>query len=385
MTGGEITQGLQLGHGRGEYKTAGGKLVGVNVRRDDSGRIVQCFLDGDFFLDGLDANAGAEAEAEQLLRDVEQALVDGRSVQEAMARHPQISFAGVDAAAIECAFARAAGRSKAIVGARTLSESVANAGVSCNDLSDIWRERWRELHPVVIHDTARMPQEQMDLDERWAREVAAGTRPATLRIWEWAASAVIIGRFQSLDDEVDREACDSAHISVVRRCTGGGAMFIQPGNTITYSLYAPRDFVHGIDVALSYQLCDQWLVDALNELGLDACFSGLNDIASRHGKIGGAAQRRFAPVDGGPGSVLHHVTMAYDIDAAAMGRVLRVSKEKLRDKAVRSAAKRVDPLRSQTGMSRQEVIGHLLAAARSGDYNWHESMTMHSVPTCMEV
>ena len=32
---------------------------------------------------------------------------------------------------------------------------------------------------------------------------------------------------------------------VVRRCTGGGAMFIEPGNTITYSLYAPLDFVQG--------------------------------------------------------------------------------------------------------------------------------------------
>ena len=140
-------------------------------------------------------------------------------------------------------------------------------------------------------------------------------------------------------------------------------MFIEPGNTITYSLYVQRRFVEGFTVAESYRLCDQWLVRSLRQLGLDVRFSGLNDIASQYGKIGGAAQRRFPPTDGGPGSVLHHVTLAYDIDARKMGRILKVSKEKLSDKAVRSAVKRVDPLRSQTGINRERIVSHLLNTA----------------------
>ena len=57
--------------------------------------------------------------------------------------------------------------------------------------------------------------------------------------------------------------------------------------------------------------------------------------------------------------------MAYDIDAAKMTQVLRIGREKLSDKGTRSAAKRVDPVRSQTGRSRTEVIEALTAHFRS--------------------
>ncbi|MCI1650003.1 lipoate--protein ligase family protein [Bifidobacterium tibiigranuli] len=352
------------GFSRGECKLAGGKLVGVNIRRDGTGAVTQCHLDGDFFLDSVD-----EREIAALVRDIEDALMAGTPVAEAFARHLDTSIVGIDAAAIEVAFARAVGST---VVDSTVMNSAANKVSGAADvlredaLRDEARRRWQALRPQVIHDIARQPQEQMDIDEQWACEVAAGTRPATLRIWEWANSAVIIGRFQSLEDSVDLAACRREQMSVVRRCTGGGAMFVEPGNTITYSLYAPRDFVRDVSIEQSYRLCDQWLVDALGGIGLDVRFSGLNDIASQYGKIGGAAQRRFPPQSEGPGSLLHHVTMAYDIDTAKMSRMLKVSQEKLRDKAVQSAAKRVDPLRSQTGMSRASVIALLMESARAG-------------------
>jgi lipoate-protein ligase A len=390
------------GFSRGECKLAGGKLVGINVRRDGTGAVAQCRLDGDFFLDGAD-----DREIAALVHDIERALVEGIRIEAVFARHAGTSIVGVDAASIETAFARAVE-----AGTNTASDALADeqpgeakirtqsprpqaqepqaqeartgktrpyaaasvpspaplltATVNADALWDEARRRWADLRPVVIHDRARQPQDQMDVDEQWAREVAAGTRPATLRIWEWASSAVIIGRFQSLEDSVDLEACRREQVSVVRRCTGGGAMFVEPGNTITYSLYAPRNFVRDVSIEQSYRLCDQWLVDALDGIGLDVRFSGFNDIASQYGKIGGAAQRRFPPQGAGPGSLLHHVTMSYDIDAAKMGRVLKVSREKLRDKAVRSAVRRVDPLRSQSGMDRASVIALLTESARGG-------------------
>ena len=222
-----------------------------------------------------------------------------------------------------------------------------------------WHERWHRLAPKIVVDKPRRPQEQMDVDVQWSREVAAGERPATIRFWQWASPAVVVGRFQSIPDEVHEDVAAKEGFTVVRRCTGGGAMFIEPGNTITYSLYAPRWFAADLDIEESYRLCDMWLIAALRGLGLDVGFSGLNDIASSHGKIGGAAQRRFPPIGSGPGSILHHVTLAYDIDAVKMTRVLNISGEKMSDKAVKSAVKRVDPMRAQTGLSRDGLIARL--------------------------
>jgi lipoate---protein ligase len=55
------------------------------------------------------------------------------------------------------------------------------------------------------------------------------------------------------------------------------------------------------------------------------------------------------------------VTMSYDMDGAVMTKVLRIGREKISDKGIASAAKRVDPLRSQTGLSRAEIIERMRA------------------------
>ncbi|HEV7956489.1 MAG TPA: biotin/lipoate A/B protein ligase family protein, partial [Marisediminicola sp.] len=131
----------------------------------------------------------------------------------------------------------------------------------------------------------------------------------------------------------------------------GGAMFMEAGTVITYSIYAPSDLVHGMTFADSYAYLDEWVIVALKSLGIDASYQPLNDITSPTGKIGGAAQKRL-----GTGAVLHHVTMSYDIDGEKMVQVLRIGREKMSDKGTKSAAKRVDPLRTQTGLSRAEII-----------------------------
>ncbi len=204
----------------------------------------------------------------------------------------------------------------------------------------------------------------MTIDEQWACEVASGTRPATLRFWEWAEPAIVVGRFQSIPDEVNLEQAQREGFTVVRRCTGGGTMVVTPNGTITYSLYVPQNAFTDLDATCAYRVCDGWLVDTLRSCGLDVHFQGLNDIASHTGKIGGAARRRFPAHNGGPGAVLHHTTVAYDFDGDQMARILRTSSEKLSDKAVRSAARRVDPLCSQTTMTRSDIVTHLIAAAR---------------------
>jgi lipoate-protein ligase A len=198
------------------------------------------------------------------------------------------------------------------------------------------------------------------LDQVLAEEVGAGTRKPTLRIWEWDSPAVVIGSFQSVRNEVDPENAEKYGHRVVRRISGGGAMFIEPGGAVTYSIYAPAELVAGMTFADSYAFFDEWAVRALQSLGIEASYVPLNDIASPAGKIGGAAQKRL-----GSGGVLHHVTMAYDMDGERMAQVLRIGREKLSDKGTKSAAKRVDPLRSQTGLAREDIIARMVETFRA--------------------
>ena len=223
---------------------------------------------------------------------------------------------------------------------------------------DLIRSDWNDHDWQLIHTGAQSPNLHMALDEVLTDEVSAGRRAPTLRIWEWASPAVVIGRFQSLRNEVDADAAQRHGIEIVRRISGGGAMFIEPGNTITYSICAPRTMVAGMSFQEAYAHMDAWVIQALGEMGIEAWYQPLNDITSSSGKIAGAAQARRGK------AVLHHVTMAYDIDADKMMQVLRIGREKLSDKGTTSAQKRVDPLRSQTGLARVQVMANLISTFR---------------------
>jgi lipoate-protein ligase A len=191
------------------------------------------------------------------------------------------------------------------------------------------------------------------LDEVLTLRVGRGERPPTVRLWGWTDMAVILGRFQSVKNEVNAEEAEANGIQVVRRISGGGAMFVEPEGAITYSIYAPEEIAKGMNFPESYAFFDAWVVDALRELGIDAWYAPLNDITSSNGKIGGAAQARRG------GAILHHTTMAYQMNVPLMTRVLRIGKEKLSDKGIASADKRVGPLRQQTDLPRATIIDKL--------------------------
>ena len=169
----------------------------------------------------------------------------------------------------------------------------------------------------------------------------------------------MIGSFQSVKNEVDLKAAARYDVEVVRRISGGGAMYMAGGQVIVYSITAPVDLVQGMSFADSYAFLDDWAVAGLRSLGIDASYVPLNDITSPKGKIGGAAQKRLAG-----GGLLHHVTMSYDMDGDRMMEILRIGREKLSDKGIVSAAKRVDPIRTQTGLEREAIIDALIATFR---------------------
>lgn len=189
------------------------------------------------------------------------------------------------------------------------------------------------------------------LEEVIAEKVSKGESPPTLRFWYRSKEAVPIGRFQAYEDEVQEDYIESEDIDVVRRITGGGAMYVEPGNVITYSLYLPRSEVSD-DIEASYKELDEWAVKALRGIGLEVEHVPLNDIEHpTTGKIGGAAQTRKGR------AVLHHATMSYDLDTRKMLKALRIGEEKVSDKAIKSAEKRVARMNDHIDLSREEVIG----------------------------
>ncbi len=290
-----------------DLEVAGGKFTNVSVSGDFFLEPDEALLDINAALTGLDAATGAPDLA---------AAITARLPTDAV-------LFGFSAEAVAVAVRRALSRATG------------------------WADhQWDVIPPSVLPTRVNVA-----LDEVLTEEVGAGRRNPTLRFWDWEEPSVVIGSFQSVRNEVDPEGVARHGVTVVRRISGGGAMFMEAGNCITYSLYLPQTLVDGISFADSYAFLDSWVMAALEKLGISAFYVPLNDIATDQGKIGGAAQKRLAN-----GGMLHHVTMSYDIDADKMVEVLRIGKEKLSDKGTRSAKKRVDPLRRQTGLSRAAII-----------------------------
>lgn len=310
-----------------EYKVPGGKLVVVDLEAD-SQRITSCRLAGDFFLEPDEALEDMNRAVEGLSVS-QSAEAIGEAVRQAL--RPDVVMMGFSPEAIGTVVRRA------LTGAKNFHDYT-----------------WNYLAPTLLE-----PLQQMALDQVLAEEVGAGNRGPTLRLWEWANPAVVIGSFQSLSNEVDLDNAARYGMEVVRRVSGGGAMFMERGTAITYSLYAPTELVSGMSFQDSYAFLDDWVVQALRGLDIDASYKPLNDITSPRGKIGGAAQKRL-----GSGAVLHHVTMAYDMDGDRMVEVLRIGREKISDKGVASANKRVDPLRAHTGMTKEAIQDHLVESFR---------------------
>lgn len=310
-----------------EVKVSGGKLVVADLT-DNGTEITDAKISGDFFL-----------EPEEAYDAINGALV-GASVTESaddLQKRIDDALAALDG-----------GQPIALHGFSTRDVAV-TARRALLDAKDLTDYNWTVIHSPVLPTPVNVA-----LDQYLLEEVAAGRKGPILRFWEWEDKAVVFGSYQSFQNELDPEGIAKHGIVPVRRISGGGAMFMEGGNCVTYSMYVPDDVVAGLSYVDSYQYLDTWVLAGLQSLGVNAWYVPINDITSDGGKIGGAAQKRVN------GAILHHTTMSYDINADKMMEVLRVGKVKLADKGVRSAKKRVDPLRRQTGVARQEVIEALM-------------------------
>ncbi len=158
----------------------------------------------------------------------------------------------------------------------------------------------------------------------------------TIRIYGWKPSAVSIGYFQSLNEEVDLDKCKEYKVDFIRRVTGGGAVYHD--KELTYSFIAPEEFVSK-DILESYKEICSGVIKGLEKLGIKAEFAGINDIITEGKKISGNAQTRKN------NCVLQHGTILMDVDVEKMFSLLKVPNEKIRDKLIQNVKERVTSLK----------------------------------------
>jgi len=202
---------------------------------------------------------------------------------------------------------------------------------------------------------AARPEIQMAIDEAIMYARIKGKVEDTFRLYVFKPSSITIGRFQSVRHDVNLEKCTELGIPVVRRITGGGSVFHDEYGEITYSAIVGEGIHPDLrDIERSYRILASPLVSALRELGLEADFSGLNDIIANGKKISGSAQMRRK------GVILQHGTFMYRTHLDVLASVLKVSKKKLQDKGITSIWDRVTTLeREGIELTMSEAYGLL--------------------------
>ena len=146
-------------------------------------------------------------------------------------------------------------------------------------------------------------------------------------LWRNAPS-IIVGRNQITENEINVDFVRANALPAVRRLTGGGAVYHDLGN-INFSF-----ITNGADFSSCPALCAP-ILEFLHSLGVNAEFSGRNDITVCGKKISGTARCIKN------GRLLFHGTLLFNADLAAMGEALKVQKKKLIGNGVQSVRGRV--------------------------------------------
>lgn len=202
-------------------------------------------------------------------------------------------------------------------------------------------------HAILIQSTD--PSFNLALEESLFQALHAQSEGLFL-LWQNSPS-VIVGRHQNTVEEVNTDYAAEHGIAVVRRMTGGGAVYHDQGN-VNFSFLEWRDTIGPIN----FHEYLQPIQCALANLGLDVQFSSRNDLEIEGKKISGSAQVRRGH------KILHHGTLLINVNTDVLGKVLTGAPEKYTSKGIASMRSRVANMADywKSGTTMQDLYATLM-------------------------
>ncbi|MCF1633544.1 lipoate--protein ligase [Streptococcus gallolyticus] len=141
---------------------------------------------------------------------------------------------------------------------------------------------------------------------------------------------IVIGKHQNAIEEINKTYTDEHGIHVVRRLSGGGAVY-HDLNNLNYTIISNKSQ----EGAFDFKTFSQPVIETLADLGVAANFTGRNDLEIDGKKFCGNAQAYYK------GRMMHHGCLLFDVDMTVLGNALQVSKDKIESKGVKSVRARV--------------------------------------------
>ena len=202
----------------------------------------------------------------------------------------------------------------------------------------------------------------MAIDEAILTARTLDRSPNTVRLYKWKPSTVSIGKNQKPENELQLENCRKLGIDIVRRISGGGTVYHDERDEVTYSLTAKTRDLGVKDLAAVYAKVYSGIRDALRILGISADFSEGNErncpnLTVNGRKISGSSQANKRE------TVLQHGTLLLDVDLEKMFTLLRVPWAKTCMEVVNVAKKKITSVKCELrhAVSSETVANALIA------------------------
>lgn len=216
-----------------------------------------------------------------------------------------------------------------------------------------WRASMRSVH--TLDSGLRAGSENLSIDRAWLASNAQGQRPDLLRFYRSHACASV-GRHQAIDRELRTDYCTRNNIEMLRRITGGGALYTDP-QQLGFSLILGDAAAFKRPLEAWLKLACEAISQSLRQFGLDAHYTFPNDVEIDGRKIASV----FAAFEAD--SLLLHGAVLLDADIKSMLEALRVPTEKLSPDGLAAARDRLATLAEYGFTPDMDAIQPAISAA----------------------